>query len=301
MKHIYILYYFILFCVSLIYFSFVLFQSKNFLSSVSYLLRGLFLVFVILFLSELSLMYTIINISNSSNIIKSVINFTLFSKMLLALYMIYIGINFYTAFKFNRSVIIVLIIFLSVYSIVMSIWPLRYVSSIVNFTKLGKIFHYLEMLLKALGVVLLFIKREDFRGNFSILKHLFIVSGLFFLYELYRTLYLNIFNQGYELYFHQSILLIFQVLFTPGLFIFLCIKTRETVFNREEKKQFEIESYGLSNKESEVLILILKGLNNKDIEDNLCIAKSTLKTHINRIFSKVGVKTRLELIYKFIN
>ena len=43
-------------------------------------------------------------------------------------------------------------------------------------------------------------------------------------------------------------------------------------------------------------LLLLNGLNNKEIGEKLDIAEQTVKNHINNMFDKVGVSTRVELI-----
>lgn len=53
---------------------------------------------------------------------------------------------------------------------------------------------------------------------------------------------------------------------------------------------------GLSKRESEVLPLALKGRTNERIADELCISKSTVDTHLRRIYGKCGVHSRQELI-----
>ena len=49
----------------------------------------------------------------------------------------------------------------------------------------------------------------------------------------------------------------------------------------------------LSNRELEVLRLIDAGLSNQQIADRLSVASSTVKTHINNIYGKLGVETRV--------
>jgi NarL family two-component system response regulator LiaR len=61
----------------------------------------------------------------------------------------------------------------------------------------------------------------------------------------------------------------------------------------EEKSGIE-----LSDREREVLKLAAKGLNNKDIADNLCISIRTVQGHINSIFHKLGVGSRTEAIFQ---
>lgn len=52
----------------------------------------------------------------------------------------------------------------------------------------------------------------------------------------------------------------------------------------------------LSRKEREVLTLILEDKTNQEISDELFISLSTLKTHINHIYKKLGVSTRQEIL-----
>ena len=52
----------------------------------------------------------------------------------------------------------------------------------------------------------------------------------------------------------------------------------------------------LSERELEILRLIARGLSNQDIMQRLVIAKSTLKTHINHIYSKLAVRNRVQAI-----
>lgn len=57
-----------------------------------------------------------------------------------------------------------------------------------------------------------------------------------------------------------------------------------------------IGAYGLTDREEEILRLVLRGAHNKDIERALFISASTVRNHISNIFRKLGVRSRLELI-----
>jgi DNA-binding NarL/FixJ family response regulator len=52
----------------------------------------------------------------------------------------------------------------------------------------------------------------------------------------------------------------------------------------------------LSNRESEVLKLLAKGLRNKDIANYLQITERTVKNHVANIITKLGVKSRTEAV-----
>lgn len=54
--------------------------------------------------------------------------------------------------------------------------------------------------------------------------------------------------------------------------------------------------YGITNREMEIIKLIAKGNTNKEISDILYIALQTVKDHNRRIFRKLGVKNRVQLV-----
>ncbi|HEX4863585.1 MAG TPA: response regulator transcription factor [Acidimicrobiales bacterium] len=53
---------------------------------------------------------------------------------------------------------------------------------------------------------------------------------------------------------------------------------------------------GLTAREIEVLQLIAQGLTNRQIAERLFVNESTVKTHINHVFAKVGVRDRAQAV-----
>ncbi|MCZ0206896.1 response regulator transcription factor [Streptomyces sp. UMAF16] len=53
---------------------------------------------------------------------------------------------------------------------------------------------------------------------------------------------------------------------------------------------------GLTTRESEVLVLIAEGLSNQQIARRLHVSTATVKTHINNLFAKAGLKDRAQAV-----
>ena len=53
---------------------------------------------------------------------------------------------------------------------------------------------------------------------------------------------------------------------------------------------------GLTRRELEVLHLIAVGASNQQIADALVVSLSTVKTHINNIYTKLHVQSRLQAV-----
>jgi LuxR family maltose regulon positive regulatory protein len=74
------------------------------------------------------------------------------------------------------------------------------------------------------------------------------------------------------------------------------VKQLLKVYGEETSPESPIEA--LTERELDVLQLIASGLTNAAIAGELVIAQSTVKTHINRIYSKLGVTRRTQAVAK---
>jgi len=57
---------------------------------------------------------------------------------------------------------------------------------------------------------------------------------------------------------------------------------------------------GLTPREAEILALIAEGLTNAEIAERLVVSPATVKSHINHLFAKTGVRDRAQaVVYAF--
>jgi DNA-binding CsgD family transcriptional regulator len=88
-----------------------------------------------------------------------------------------------------------------------------------------------------------------------------------------------------------------------GVIVFFYIKLiqERNLFASEENEavfQRNCVIYGLSAREIQVLRLVLQGKTYAQVSDLLYISKKTVDSHVQHIYSKVGVRNKLELIQK---
>jgi DNA-binding CsgD family transcriptional regulator len=59
-----------------------------------------------------------------------------------------------------------------------------------------------------------------------------------------------------------------------------------------------VYSYGFSEREMEVMKLLIEGKTNLEIGDSLCISVNTVKSHVKSIYRKTEVSNRVQLLHK---
>ncbi len=63
-----------------------------------------------------------------------------------------------------------------------------------------------------------------------------------------------------------------------------------------EKKMMLYEKYGITKREREIVDAICEGKTNQQIADELFISLQTVKDHTHRIYSKIGINSRMKLV-----
>jgi len=59
----------------------------------------------------------------------------------------------------------------------------------------------------------------------------------------------------------------------------------------------QLSGFNISQREAEIIGLILRGFSNKEIGDNLFISLETVKKHVSNIYKKLDVRNRLQLSF----
>jgi Response regulator containing a CheY-like receiver domain and an HTH DNA-binding domain len=87
------------------------------------------------------------------------------------------------------------------------------------------------------------------------------------------------------------------------IFFFVGIYINKKTLHKEKSETTQIdpkkiEALGISKREYEVLILISKGMSNKEIADSLFVSESTIKTHVSNLLLKLDAERRTQAIKK---
>lgn len=76
------------------------------------------------------------------------------------------------------------------------------------------------------------------------------------------------------------------------------LQNEKTIIETEDKRQQFFERFNITNREKEIILLLIEGYSYNQLAEELIISMTTVKTHIHNIYKKVGVKNKIELIHQ---
>lgn len=142
---------------------------------------------------------------------------------------------------------------------------------------------------------------EKFLKRYGILAELITVAGKI-LNERHsaatKTLSKDIFfsGTGKNIPVNLSVRYLYSQEPKPRISVFIFIKPCNGQLNVEEV----ISRYNLTNKESEIFRELVTGAKNADIARKLNIKEHTVRDHLRNIYTKCGVRNKLELVRNII-
>jgi DNA-binding NarL/FixJ family response regulator len=90
------------------------------------------------------------------------------------------------------------------------------------------------------------------------------------------------------------------ILFATVFIIWFQIRRRywqqQPLMNIQENLNPLLGQKKITQREREILVLVLQGKTNKEIEKEFFVSYKTVKSHLYNIYQKMGVKNRLQLM-----
>ncbi|MFH1195159.1 MAG: helix-turn-helix transcriptional regulator [bacterium] len=169
------------------------------------------------------------------------------------------------------------------------------------FDYLSQVIFYYEPFL----LVLLF--AQNIRKEASLQKSLIISFSVLFImrYVFFLCFYVIPINIiGYYDKFLQAILILSSILVfnvMPLIWLrYFYVKYHSSAPEvKPDENNLVFEKHGITEREKEIVKLVLEGKTNKEIEETLFLSKHTVKNHIYHIYQKLGINSRYQLIKIF--
>jgi NarL family two-component system response regulator LiaR len=76
----------------------------------------------------------------------------------------------------------------------------------------------------------------------------------------------------------------------------LALEATQLLIRQTRQNQFAEPGFDLTQREREVLALVVEGLNNNAIAERLIISRSTAKFHVSNVLAKLQVTSRMAAI-----
>lgn len=142
-------------------------------------------------------------------------------------------------------------------------------------------------------------------------KNIIYWFGIYFIipflsYTILKTPPLGSYFAKFEIFStFSSLIILFSHVFFPFLWLIKVYLNKENnslqIVQQVDTFQNIYTEHNISEREKEIICLILEGKSNKEIEGQLFISSHTVKNHLYKIYQKLGINSRFQLISLFKN
>ena len=73
---------------------------------------------------------------------------------------------------------------------------------------------------------------------------------------------------------------------------------KDSIIGNDSRFELICSEFEISEREKDVLKLLITGYNHQNIADSLCISINTVKSHLQRIYKKMAVSSKIQLLLK---
>lgn len=154
----------------------------------------------------------------------------------------------------------------------------------------------LDVLLTAWGLIFLMLR--SFKINIvadKLIRKYVLLTAAFLLLKIISAYIYHLFPATVPIF----ILLYFLAIVIPLVYFY----SQKDGFIKMDKEESELSSfenliarYGITQREREIIKEVCSGKSNQEIADALFISLQTVKDHTHRIYLKIGIKSRVQLI-----
>ncbi|TYB31237.1 MAG: response regulator transcription factor [Candidatus Mcinerneyibacterium aminivorans] len=298
LEHIYLFAYIISIILGFGIYIRLLSQYKTYKFSVVYYLKKYIILFVFLILVYFIKNYISINLVYLNKYdyfvyIRIFLFYMIFLLHYIMAYYLFKAYNFLHRTEIDKTIsyiIGILFIFMNIFllkEIVITI-ETRSIYGFIKYIEYSILFIYFIIVFNSIWKIVSYQKNEKRKS--------ILTKGYFIFFMFYYLFYAVCFIFEKDL---KSILfLLHNLVFLLGTsYFFVNYFNKKELIEIHEKKLFEnLKSHGITDREWDIINLIVKGNTNKEIAKKLFISIKTVKHHIYHIFKKLNVRNRIELI-----
>ncbi|MBZ9625864.1 helix-turn-helix transcriptional regulator [Clostridium sp. FP2] len=84
--------------------------------------------------------------------------------------------------------------------------------------------------------------------------------------------------------------------FKDNIYKFYNLENQKDAKEVQDKQKHFFEKFNITNREKEIILLLIKGYSYNQLAEELVISLTTVKTHVHNIYRKAGVKNKIQLI-----